>query len=600
MEKEIKIILTLENGEQVSSVLKVVNEDYEDILRTSEALKTNPVLKQFKNDLLEIGAVSSEASEGIAEFIKYNNVSEQQLNKVTAALKAEQASVGLLSSDYVKYENALVNINNAIAKTPPHVRQAGQSFTGMNQVIGQTGFLLSDMDMFFRSNDWVTNVRMGAMSVSNNFSMVGQTVANAMRNAEAQGMSWKDMLKSSLTGINAWTLGLNGGLLAVQFVTRFLSSNTEELKKNTEEIEKNKKSLAEKSRVALNTTITELKKEYDLLKKKRDIEKASFDARLEMSNKAKLARGEATSSPTFTFSQKDELEKAGQRLGEAQTALAVLGHEQNILNRINELEKERNSLQDNGASVRRTFLNEELEKLRDQLTIAQGKEKTEKTLAQQLKIRTTEEIDAELKKLNVLLSQTKVVADRLRILEQIKKLEAEKAEPLSIRSEDVLSKGASDKAPTDENKLREAIYGKLEPIKKEDMPDKPFVDTKDKVSSLKSAVQSLGSSMATVFANSITQVKNLKDVLNDVLSIILQIGLKLAIKSGLSLIPGLGPLVSELFSIRTSPVTPLSPTSEQGTTVQTLVVRVEGNSLTRGRDIYTAFNNEQKLRAAYG
>ena len=245
-------------------------------------------------------------------------------------------------------------------------------------------------------------------------------------------------------------------------------------------------------------------------------------------------------------------------------------------------------------------LNEELEKLRDQLTIAQGKEKTEKTLAQQLKIRTTEEIDAELKKLNVLLSQTKVVADRLRILEQIKKLEAEKAEPLSIRSEDVLSKGASDKAPTDENKLREAIYGKLEPIKKEDMPDKPFVDTKDKVSSLKSAVQSLGSSMATVFANSITQVKNLKDVLNDVLSIILQIGLKLAIKSGLSLIPGLGPLVSELFSIRTSPVTPLSPTSEQGTTVQTLVVRVEGNSLTRGRDIYTAFNNEQKLRAAYG
>src|SRR3989339_686592 len=555
MEKEIKIILTLENGEQVSSVLKVVNEDYEDILRTSEALKTNPVLKQFKNDLLEIGAVSSEASEGIAEFIKYNNVSEQQLNKVTAALKAEQASVGLLSSDYVKYENALVNINNAIAKTPPHVRQAGQSFTGMNQVIGQTGFLLSDMDMFFRSNDWVTNVRMGAMSVSNNFSMVGQTVANAMRNAEAQGMSWKDMLKSSLTGINAWTLGLNGGLLAVQFVTRFLSSNTEELKKNTEEIEKNKKSLAEKSRVALNTTITELKKEYDLLKKKRDIEKASFDARLEMSNKSKLARGEATSSPTFTFSQKDELEKAGQRLGEAQTALAVLGHEQNILNRINELEKERNSLQDNGASVRRTFLNEELEKLRDQLTIAQGKEKTEKTLAQQLKIRTTEEIDAELKKLNVLLSQTKVVADRLRI---------------------------------------------LEPIKKEDMPDKPFVDTKDNVSSLKSAVQSLGSSMATVFANSITQVKNLKDVLNDVLSIILQIGLKLAIKSGLSLIPGLGPLVSELFSIRTSPVTPLSPTSEQGTTVQTLVVRVEGNSLTRGRDIYTAFNNEQKLRAAYG
>ena len=142
-----------------------------------------------------------------------------------------------------------------------------------------------------------------------------------------------------------------------------------------------------------------------------------------MSNKAKLARGEATSSPTFTFSQKDELEKAGQRLGEAQTALAVLGHEQNILNRINELEKERNSLQDNGASVRRTFLNEELEKLRDQLTIAQGKEKTEKTLAQQLKIRTTEEIDAELKKLNVLLSQTKVVADRLRILEQIKKVD---------------------------------------------------------------------------------------------------------------------------------------------------------------------------------
>ncbi|MEW6653845.1 MAG: hypothetical protein AB1394_10300, partial [Bacteroidota bacterium] len=226
---------------QATAVLKMVNAEYEHVQKTSEALKANPMLKEFARDLLEVGAVSKEASEGIADFIKYNNISETQLKEVIQQLRNEQTEVGALSAEHKKYEAAINNMAAAtntmrIASTNS-TRQAGQSFYGMNQVIGQTGFMLSDMDMFFRSNDWVTNVRMGTMSVANNFSMVGMSVANALRQAEEQGISWQQMLKSSLTGMNLWLLVLNGAVTTISILTSFLKSNSESLKDNGVNVE---------------------------------------------------------------------------------------------------------------------------------------------------------------------------------------------------------------------------------------------------------------------------------------------------------------------------------------------------------------------------
>jgi hypothetical protein len=94
---------------------------------------------------------------------------------------------------------------------------ASREFTGMNQVIGQTGFLLSDLDMMF------VNTRMGLMSISNNISMVTQTVANAANQLKGTGLTLTQAFMSALTPMNVLILTVNG----VMFVLNALSHTSD-------------------------------------------------------------------------------------------------------------------------------------------------------------------------------------------------------------------------------------------------------------------------------------------------------------------------------------------------------------------------------------
>lgn len=624
MDKEIKIVLTLENGEQATAVLKMVNSEYEHVQKTSEALKANPMMKEFARDLLNIGAVSKEASEGISEFIRYNDITEKQIQQVITSLKAEQSNVGILSEAYKKYEVAIQNITNATNQalnksnqfqnsSLNSTKQVGQQFTGMNQVIGQTGFLLSDMDMFFRSNDWATNVRMGAMSVSNNFSMIGQTVANAMRQATVEGITWQAMLRSSLTGINAWILGLNAGLVAIQFATRFFISNTEKIKENREELKKLQDAYN-------NYTLTTAKNQKEL----KELELAQLDkmpgkkgeyymgkfveyggaVKYSDPEKAAQLQNEIAALDRVIFLTND-LSDAEKRLGVNRTKQKQITREnfdalvpttaisKDLMEKWGDSElrftnlRERNYLR---AKAQLDAWVKEDEKITE-------KQKEQKTLAEQLHIKTNDQLDIEIEKLKTLLHQTKTLEDQLRIRDTIKKLELEKTEPLLITPEEVLSKGFSDKAPTDEKKLREAIYGKLKEIPKSQMPDHPFVDTKKKADSLTQAVTQFGSAMTSAVANGITGFRSLNEVMMSVLGTIIQIGLRLAIKEGLSLIPGVGPLIANLRMTSIPTATPTNISSNNAPVM--LLVRVEGKSKTQGRDIYTSYNNTSQLVAAF-
>jgi len=296
--------------------------------------------------------------------------------KITLTIDGKEAIATLNMTDEKLKE--IFRQTNA-PKNPAAIQGATKEFTGMNQVIGQTGFLLSDMDMFFRSNDWATNMRMGAMSVSNNFSMVGQTVANAMRQAETAGMSFTQMLKTSLTGINLWMIGLNLGLLALNLVTRFLGSNTEELDKNTDAIKKNADALKEQSSITIADTIFNLEKEVDLLKKKKEIEKAAWDEEQAARN-ARRNMGGTTVASVFRYSGQEELDRQGKLLMLAQTQSILLGKEYSLKNRIRELEEERGSLTGREVNYqeRLLWLNQQIKQKQEELNALQGKEKSGK------------------------------------------------------------------------------------------------------------------------------------------------------------------------------------------------------------------------------
>ncbi|MBA4405698.1 hypothetical protein C0389_00320 [bacterium] len=157
--------------------------------------------------------------------------------QLTLTIDGKEA-IGTLNMTDQKLKQIIESVMRTGGGATSAIGKTAKEFHGMNQVVGQTGFLLSDMDMFFRSNDWATNIRMGAMSVGNNFSMVAQTFANTKANAEAAGLSMKEMFKGSLSGMNAWMIGINAALFLFQVFTRFLESGTKEIKKQADEVKR--------------------------------------------------------------------------------------------------------------------------------------------------------------------------------------------------------------------------------------------------------------------------------------------------------------------------------------------------------------------------
>lgn len=612
MEKTIKIKLLI-GDEETTAVMKLAENMFDDLVTKAAQLKASPVLQQSAKDLLDLDQVSEQATEGIADFIKYNEISEKQLLDVSEQLRAQQSVLGMGTAEYKKHQMAIENVTNAYEKVKTsqlssaaatnHARAANGS---MNSVISQTGFLLSDMDMFF------VNWRMGLTSVSNNFSMVTNTIGYAINDAKMKGLSFTASLKQSLTGFNLFTLGLNAGFFVIQMLSRLISDNTKELEKNTEELEKNKKALADKSRVALNTTISDLEAEYDLLKKKMQIEKEAFEHQKKLAEASASSGGVAKFSVSsqrslgdFRFSQQDELTKAGQKLSQAQTQLAMLGEEQSIQNRINELIATRKTLQDGGHSTYRTYLNEEIQKLEAQMSLMQGKENKEKTLAQVMKIRTDDEINREIQKLELLESQTSSIADQLRIRAQIKKLEEEKAEPFKITKDDLLTKGIdTDNLPSFKMQMKKDSLAPMhwsqliEPMFAKKRAEAGLDEAQQKTNTLKSSFMQLGSVIGSAFARGLTHIKNFKDVLSEILAMIAE----MVIRFALSKIPVIGPFLGGIPTGSRQSIPEATSISQLGAPQQSVVninVQVSGQSQTRGRDIYTSYNNTKQLIAAY-
>lgn len=260
-ERELQLKLTIDGKEAVATVelTKVqVTQLNEELVKSG----MQQPFKLLKNDLLEVNEISEEVTEGIVDFIKMNQLSEDQLQQVIQTLQKEKTQLGIGSQGYVQREKALANLNNAYnrLKTNQAVNmgmtgRATQGFTGMNMVIGQTGFLLSDLDMMF------VNTRMGLMSISNNISMLVNTMGVAIAQSKTAGLSLAAMFKQALTPMNLAVLGVNAFLFVINALSKSSSSATSELNKQSDAVAKLGEKYKELAEVEQKREIEKLKKE---------------------------------------------------------------------------------------------------------------------------------------------------------------------------------------------------------------------------------------------------------------------------------------------------------------------------------------------------
>ena len=219
MNNEIKLYLTIDD---VQSAVKIKGTDAAivSLQGSLDNLQKNPAIKTLTNDLLSLDKATGESAEAVVEFAKSYGLSEKQLNSMINTLRVSQSILGVGTKEYQQNKIAVDNLtsamtllNNRNLMVNSSARTAGGGIGSFNSLVGQTGFLLSDLDMMF------VNFSMGMMSIGNNISMVAQTAGYAIQQAKDQNLSFGAALKQSLTGFNLWILGINAGMFVIQALT---------------------------------------------------------------------------------------------------------------------------------------------------------------------------------------------------------------------------------------------------------------------------------------------------------------------------------------------------------------------------------------------
>ncbi|MBZ0184016.1 MAG: hypothetical protein K8F60_16280 [Melioribacteraceae bacterium] len=137
--------------------------------------------------------------------------------------------VGTLSG----VDEKLENINKRVKQhSEQYTKSTGQMTAGtgqMNIALGQLGFLLGDADMF------MTNFRMGMMSIANNIPMVVQQFSFANKAISGTGQSIKDVLLKSLSGPGGLMLAVGGLTTLMNILATVFDRNRKEIKETAKE-----------------------------------------------------------------------------------------------------------------------------------------------------------------------------------------------------------------------------------------------------------------------------------------------------------------------------------------------------------------------------
>jgi len=420
-----------------------------------------------------------------------------------------------------------------------------QNIGSMNQLFAQTGFLLSDLDMMF------VNTRIGLMSISNNVSMLTQTFANASAQAKSMGMTFVDAIRASITPMNALVLGINAVMFIMQALSHVSDNTTKSLKEQQKSVDELKNKYENLTRYQLESRKTEL--ELELTRMTREMQ-AKYGERSKLAEAFPIIGAPIAKLLGFTEMSEEEQKRYDTLIKELQAldqAIAKHGY-------IKELEAQRNLWLE-----KRKELNEENQHaydkiiqyyndLIDKANKSIESKKKEKTIYQELGIRTKEEIDKEINKLQILLKQTTNLRDQLEIRKKIYELEKESLSPYPLaekyvkpksfewgKTGDLLSRGFP--APKGEfyiapqtNKMAEFIESLGNPV------ERYLQSQEEKVVRLGYAWQSTGQIMSNSIAKSLGLLKNTDNVLANILNNLINIGLQAAVFALIGTITGAG------------------------------------------------------------
>ena len=572
MEKTVKIKLII-GDEETTAVMKIAQEALSDLTQQAATLGNNPMLKKFTQDLLEIGEVSEEAAEGVNEFIKYNGLSERQIGEELEALQANRKKLALNSEEYKKHNAALANISGAydklkVSQAQANPQMARQGFNSMNMVIGQTGFLLSDLDMMF------VNYRMGMMSISNNISMVSSSIGYALNEAKARGVSFAQAFKESLTGANAVMLGVNAGLFALNAAPRILD-------------------MIGSSADGATKAIDGLAGAFDkLVKVKNPLDAKFFN--LDKNTIEQLMIYFNDEIDTLEAKNTEKKIEVAKRAGvspsqlDSRMFMSNLKPEEKAKNEENELI---------------------LDKLKEQKAELEAQIRVTEIMKKAGIVPTGKEKDPEKLNLNTMGNIFEKIVDA-RMKEWMLTMDTELPALGNVTIEEMRrgSKSSFD--------LKTGKYVNPDSQKKEIMTPsqrvQEYLNTPEQVEEMqnfKSSTQelettfrSLGNTMASSLSRGLMGLKSMKEMVGDLLGMLIEMGLKFAFTFGLnSLFPGAGTVAGAAtgtIDVSRIGTMPFDNGANMGAST-TILVNVTGSTLTRGRDILTSYDSTQQIKAAY-
>ncbi|MGE5440817.1 MAG: hypothetical protein ACM3UR_13265, partial [Bacteroidota bacterium] len=240
----IKIVIDAKEGRQE---LTLTESDILKLVKQTETLKATlgstfvlgPAAGQLKAELLSVGAATTEVSEAVAEFIKYNGLSEQEVKQVISALQQEKSALGITTAEFTAHQNALESLNGGYQKLksqhtqfPQDAQKVQQGTSSMNMAMNQLGYILNDSQVF------LLDFRMGLMGISNNLPMFVSMLKTASDEAKLMGQTVGQALVSSLAGPGGLVLAINGVMLLLNILPGLFSKATEKVKDQADEIKK--------------------------------------------------------------------------------------------------------------------------------------------------------------------------------------------------------------------------------------------------------------------------------------------------------------------------------------------------------------------------
>lgn len=205
------------DGKESVGTIQLTKREVEDLNTSINKIQDRPILKQFARDLLLVNASAEEATTGIMDFIKWNEMTEPEIQSVINTLREEQRVLAVGSAQWKYHGQAIDNMSNAYLRMQAQQRAFTGASNAARMAVGQFGFALGDASMI------AVDFRMFLMSIGNNIPFIVQGLAQVSQEAKEANMSFGAFLKNNLDMSMKLVLGANALMFALQVLPAIFS-----------------------------------------------------------------------------------------------------------------------------------------------------------------------------------------------------------------------------------------------------------------------------------------------------------------------------------------------------------------------------------------